>query len=365
MSFAAQESSTHRNVEAYAFHCISATARFFFQLESLGSLISGKFKTPISLPTVSWEGCFTDRFLEFVRGQHSMMAFDVGNIHNTCRPIEGEFLDMLAQEPFLAKGRRLWAVGPLNPMSLDDDDHRSSRTRHGCLEWLDKQPPKSVLYVSFGTLSSLSDEQVNELAKGLERSGRRFIWVLREADRGDIFAKEEEKEQEAGRNRLLEGFEKRVRGVGVVVRDWAPQLEILAHRSTGGFMSHCGWNSCIESIGNGVPMAAWPMHSDQPSNAVLVAEILRVGIVVREWGRREEVVRSASVESAVRRLMASKEGDEMRKRAEELAVKIKEAVAPRGSSMHISNRSSPIFSDSLPYSHMVAQTGFHCRSDAL
>ncbi|XXG43611.1 hypothetical protein AAC387_Pa01g3599 [Persea americana] len=325
MSFAAQESSTLPNVESYAFHCISAVARFCFQLKSLGSLMNGKMKTPISLQAVSWEGCFTDRFMEFVRSQHPMMAFDAGSIYNSCWPIEGEFLDMLSEEPFLGKGNRLWAVGPVNPIVVD----RGVRTSHGCLEWLDKQPPRSVLYISFGTLSSLSKDQVPELAKGLERSGQRFIWVLREADRGDIFSKEEEEKETNG---LPEGFEKRVRGVGVVVRDWAPQLEILAHRSTGGFMSHCGWNSCIESIGTGVPIAAWPMHSDQPRNTVLVAEFLRMGIVVREWGRREELVRAAAVETVVRRLMASKEGDEMRKRAAELAVKVGQAVAPGGSS---------------------------------
>uniref|UniRef100_M1CUP6 Zeatin O-xylosyltransferase n=1 Tax=Solanum tuberosum TaxID=4113 RepID=M1CUP6_SOLTU len=86
-----------------------------------------------------------------------------------------------------------------------------------------------------------------ELAMGLERSKQKFVWVLRDGDRGNIFS------EEARRFELPDGFEERVEGVGLVVREWAPQLEILAHSSTGGFMSHCGWNSCIECITAGVP----------------------------------------------------------------------------------------------------------------
>ncbi|OVA11553.1 UDP-glucuronosyl/UDP-glucosyltransferase [Macleaya cordata] len=88
----------------------------------------------------------------------------------------------------------------------------------------------------------------------------------------------------------------------MIVRDWAPQLEILAHASTGGFLSHCGWNSCMESLSMGVPIAAWPMHSDQPMNTMLVTEELKIGIVVREWANRDELVSSNVIESAVRKL---------------------------------------------------------------
>lgn len=92
--------------------------------------------------------------------------------------------------------------------------------------------------------------------------------MSRDADRGNFFAGDV---KSAG---LPEGYEERIKDVGLVVRDWAPQLEILAHPSTGGFMTHCGWNSCLESITMGVPIAAWLMHSDQPKNAYLVTEIL-------------------------------------------------------------------------------------------
>ncbi|KAF3433711.1 hypothetical protein FNV43_RR24814 [Rhamnella rubrinervis] len=132
------------------------------------------------------------------------------------------------------------------------------------------------------------------------------------------------------RPQLLDGFEDRVKGVGLVVRDWAPQTEILQHPSTGGFLSHCGWNSCLESISNGVPIATWPMHSDQPLNAVLVTEALRIGLNVKDWARRDEVVSSSEISKAVRRLMASDEGDEMRKRAKELGKAVRSATNDGG-----------------------------------
>ncbi|KAL0334316.1 UNVERIFIED_CONTAM: Zeatin O-glucosyltransferase [Sesamum angustifolium] len=97
-------------------------------------------------------------------------------------------------------------------------------------------------------------------------------------------------------------------------------------------MSHCGWNSCIESISMGVPIATWPMHSDQPINAVFVTKVLRIGVEVKDWARRDEVVPSSTVENALRRLMASDEGDEMRKRAQELGAAVRNSVMEGGSS---------------------------------
>ncbi|KAF3628835.1 hypothetical protein FXO38_28016 [Capsicum annuum] len=110
------------------------------------------------------------------------------------------------------------------------------------------------------------------------------------------------------------------------MRDWAPQLEILAHPSTGGFMSHCGWNSCIESISMGVPIAAWPMHSDQPRNALFITQGLKIGMSVREWERRNEVVPAKTIEKVVRTLMASPEGEAMKRKATALKEAVKLSV---------------------------------------
>ncbi|XWS43114.1 hypothetical protein CRYUN_Cryun16bG0074300 [Craigia yunnanensis] len=166
----------------------------------------------------------------------------------------------------------------------------------------------------------MDDEQIKELAIGLRRSNQKFIWVLRDADKGDVF------DGEVRTLELPKGYEDSVKDMGLVVRDWAPQLEILAHPRTGGFVSHCGWNSCMESFTMGVPIGAWPMHSDQPRNAVLITKLLKVGIDVKDWAHRDELVTASIVEDAVKRLMASKEGDDIRKRAAALGGAIQQSV---------------------------------------
>ncbi|KAH6796725.1 hypothetical protein C2S52_021279 [Perilla frutescens var. hirtella] len=214
---------------------------------------------PKELP--SFDGCSTVGILYLASLQVEPLSNKAGDIYNTCGVIEAPYIEALERE----KNTKCWAIyrtiAPLLPINIMSENYE-----HECLGWLNKQEPKSVIYVSFGTTVSLSDEQINELAHGLERSKVKFLWVLRDADKGDVF------DGEVRRAELPEGFEERVRGEGMVVREWAPQPQILGHPSIGGFMSHCGWNSCLESITMGVAIAVWPMHSDQPRNAALITE---------------------------------------------------------------------------------------------
>ncbi|CAI9779491.1 unnamed protein product [Fraxinus pennsylvanica] len=276
MASVVQDIATIPNAESYVFHCTSTFTQASIVWQGIGKPF------PVELPKElpSFEGCSTDELIEFALLQFKHLDIRAGDIYNTSRIIEGTYVDLLAREEIVGS-RKAWAVGPILPLKL------YSNSQHKCLEWLDKQDPKSVIYISFGTTVSMSDEEIKELAMG--------------------------------RAELPEGFEERTRGVGMVVRDWAPQPEILAHPSTGGFMSHCGWNSCIESITMGVPIAAWPMHSDQPRNAMFITDILQIGILVREWTQHEELVKASMIENVVRRLMASDEGIEIRKKAEEVA----------------------------------------------
>ncbi|KAL8459930.1 hypothetical protein ACS0TY_031728 [Phlomoides rotata] len=333
------------NVESYCFRSVSAFTVYSYYWEAAGrpDLPAGA-RILKEIPTL--DGLFPPEFAEFEDLQMNSRKNFSGDIFNSSRVIEGLCLDFLRSvlyRDLLAKqnvnvavlryttctlciisctsSEKIWALGPFNPFVF-----RLKNERHKCLEWLDKQEVNSVIFVSFGTTSSLSDEQIQEVAFGLERSGHKFIWVVRDADKGDIFAGEVREAE------LPEGFEERVRERGVIVRDWAPQLEILGHCSTGGFMSHCGWNSCTESISMGVPIAAWPMHSDQPGNAFLVTKVLRIGVEVVDWGRRDGVVSSERVESAVRKLMGTEEGDEMRRRAQELGVSVKNSLMEDGRS---------------------------------
>uniref|UniRef100_A0A3Q7G3G3 Glycosyltransferase N-terminal domain-containing protein n=1 Tax=Solanum lycopersicum TaxID=4081 RepID=A0A3Q7G3G3_SOLLC len=99
-----------------------------------------------------------------------------------------------------------------------------------------------------------------------------------------------------------------------------------------GFMSHCGWNSCIESITMGVPVVAWPMHSDQPNNGFLVIKIFKIGLILREWDKRRELISPSTIENVVRKLMESEEGDVIRKRAEGLGEAVRRSTKKQGSS---------------------------------
>uniref|UniRef100_A0A2P2Q4Z3 anthocyanidin 3-O-glucosyltransferase n=1 Tax=Rhizophora mucronata TaxID=61149 RepID=A0A2P2Q4Z3_RHIMU len=234
-------------------------------------------------------------------------------------------MELLRKETRQENSIKHWALGPFNPVGIPEG--KIAKKKHSALGWLDKQARNSVIYVSFGTTTAMKDDEIKELAIGLKQSKQKFIWVLRDADEGDIF--------DCNNNRKallpIEGYEDAVDGMGLIVRDWAPQLEILAHPATGGFMSHCGWNSCMESITMGVPIAAWPMHSDQPRNAVLITKFLKMGLVVKDWSDpRHEMVTSSVVEGSVKRLMASREGDEMRKRAADLGDAVRRSTGENG-----------------------------------
>ncbi|XP_019424870.1 PREDICTED: zeatin O-glucosyltransferase-like [Lupinus angustifolius] len=315
MACVVQDAIHIANCESYTFHSVSAFTMFLYFMDTMGK---GKEKAFVGknshddynniIPEVpSLEGCFSTQFIDFITSQYEFHKFSKGSIYNTTRAIESPYMELIES---IISTKTHWALGPFNPIVIEKKSYKGNK--HFSIEWLDKKSPRSVIYVSFGTTTAFSDEQIRELSIGLEQSKQNFIWVLRDADKGDIFDVDEVRRVE-----LPKGFEERVEheGVGLIIRDWAPQLEILSHPSIGGFMSHCGWNSCMESITMGVPIAAWPMHSDQPRNRVLVTQVLKVGLVVKDWAHRNELVASSSIESAVKRLMATKEGDEMRQRA--------------------------------------------------
>ncbi|KAL6530483.1 hypothetical protein OROMI_028372 [Orobanche minor] len=307
------------NVESYAFNCVSGFNLFYILWQVIGK--------PFDLggpdeKLFSFKDFYPEETMKFMASRPEHFSNRAGDIHNTIRCVEGKYVDLLARREIGGKTQQ-WAISPtLVPEFSTGHD---TGTRHECMDWLDGQAPGSVIYVSFGTIISLSGEEISEIASGLEQSKLKFIWVIRDADRADIFS---------GGNKKIElpdGFEERARENGIlVVRDWAPQMEILAHRSTGGFMSHCGWNSCLESLITGVPMLAWPMHSDQPLNAIFVTGVWKTGLFVMEWEKREEIVRASVIKDAVERLMGSEEGHEIRKKAGEMRAAVGKAAVEGG-----------------------------------
>jgi cis-zeatin O-glucosyltransferase len=117
-----------------------------------------------------------------------------------------------------------------------------------------------------------------------------------------------------------------------VITGWAPQLEILAHGATAAFMSHCGWNSTMESLSHGKPILAWPMHSDQPWDADFLCKYLKVGLLVRPWEKHSEVVPAAAIQEVIEEAMVSDNGMVVRHRAKVLGEAVRASVGEGGSS---------------------------------
>jgi coniferyl-alcohol glucosyltransferase len=203
------------------------------------------------------------------------------------------------------------------------------------MEWLDKQPGESVLYVSFGSGGTLSGEQLTELAWGLEMSQQRFVWVVRPPVRGhadaSFFSSGNGASNGAVADFLPDGFMDKTRNLGLIVPMWAPQMKILSHPSVGGFLSHCGWNSTLESLVNGVPIIVWPLYAEQRMNATFLAEELGVAVRPKVLPTKE-VVRREEIEEMVRSVMELERGKGMRERVKELKVGAEKALSKGGSS---------------------------------
>ncbi|OEL25028.1 DIMBOA UDP-glucosyltransferase BX9 [Dichanthelium oligosanthes] len=232
-----------------------------------------------------------------------------GLILNTFDALERRELEGLRRDLAMP----VFDIGPLHKFSPAGDSSLV-RPDRSCLEWLDAWPPASVLYVSFGSLACISPQDLVETAWGIADSGVPFLWVVRPGMVGGSAHQE-----------LPEGFEAATRGRGMVVA-WAPQEEVLRHRAVGGFWTHNGWNSTMESICEGVPMLCRPSFGDQMGNARYVEHVWRVGFEV------DGELERGSVEAAIRRLMTDKDGGEMRARAGELKKAAAECTGKGGSS---------------------------------
>lgn len=229
-------------------------------------------------------------------------------------------------------GLPVWCVGPLLPpfdlCSSSQFHHLRPRKKPGisiddCIKWLNHHPPLSVLYISFGSQNSVSISQMMELAMGLEASGKPFIWVIRPPFGHSI-------DEDFKSEWLPEGFETRMTegNRGLLVYRWAPQLEILSHGSTGMFLSHCGWNSVMESLSQGVPMIGWPLAAEQFYNSMMLDDELGVCVELAR-GVDDNVVqqRVAKVIGIV--IGETEKGKEMKTKAAELREILKAGMTIR------------------------------------
>ncbi|KAJ4765719.1 Glycosyltransferase [Rhynchospora pubera] len=223
----------------------------------------------------------------------------------------------------------VYPIGPLiQTGSTVDKEGRAE-----CLDWLDKQPANSVLYVSFGSGGTLTKEQMDEVAHGLELSGQRFLWVVRSpSGAGDLSSNYYDAESKRDPFAFLpEGFRERTKERGMVVSSWAPQMKVLAHEATGGYVCHCGWNSTLETVMHGVPIIAWPLFAEQKQNAVMLSE--GAGIALRLEKREDDVVEREEIARKVRELMEGEEGKRVRRKVTELKEAAAEGMKEGSSSM--------------------------------
>ncbi|WMV52257.1 hypothetical protein MTR67_045642 [Solanum verrucosum] len=234
----------------------------------------------------------------------------VATIWNTMQDLESSMLLRLQEHykvPFFPIGSFHKMVPLASSTSLLEEDN-------SCIEWLDRQAPNSVLYVSLGSLATIDDKELIETAWGLANSEQPFLWVIRPGSISGFQCAEA----------LPDGFEEMIGERGRIVK-WAPQKQVLAHPAIGGFYTHCGWNSMLESISEQVPMICRPIIADQLVNARYLTQIYKVGIEL-------EVIERTVIEKTIMKLMLSEEGKDVKKRVVDMKQNIVAAMQIGGTS---------------------------------
>ncbi|KAK9080756.1 hypothetical protein SSX86_000514 [Deinandra increscens subsp. villosa] len=237
--------------------------------------------------------------------------------YNTFDELDCDILNAIA-----SKFPPCYAIGPLHLLEDKIVDKTVASIKSNlwkedseCVKWLDSKEPSSVVYVNFGSITVMTSQQLVEFGWGLAKSGYSFLWVIRpDLVTGESVVLPPELLNEISDRGLLVG--------------WCRQEQVLNHTSIGGFLTHCGWNSTIESISSGVPMICWPFFGDQQPNCWMCCN---------KWGISMEIdnnVKSDEVQKLVVELMEGEKGSLMRKKVVELKNKAEEAcVFPYGSSM--------------------------------
>ncbi|WCJ21866.1 UDP-Glycosyltransferase superfamily protein [Euphorbia peplus] len=212
-------------------------------------------------------------------------------------------------------------VGPLIPSNYLDN--RAEDKEHGMnlfkpnnntyMDWLNSKKPHSVVYISFGSIASFPENQMEQVATALKTSNYPFIWVVRESEE----------------NKLPTTFLEETSDKGLVL-SWCSQPQVLSHSSIGCFVTHCGWNSTLEALCLGVPMVAMPQWSDQLTNAKFIDDVWRVGVRVKVDG--DGIVAKEELELCIREVMEGDRCNEIRENSEKLKMFAKEAMEEGGTS---------------------------------
>ncbi|XP_068654669.1 gallate 1-beta-glucosyltransferase 84A24-like [Aristolochia californica] len=259
------------------------------------------------LPTTTYR-CLTQVICEQIENISKASWILVDSFEELEKPI----LESIAE---ISPPLKLLPVGPLfkspsNTPTLRGDMWKAA----DCINWLDSQPLASVLYASFGSVVTLGREQMEEVARGIRDCGRPFLWVVRDGARKD----------------LPERFEEETAGKGMVV-PWSPQEAVLSHPSVACFMTHCGWNSTMESLSSGVPVIAVPQWGDQTTDAKFLVDVYGVGVQLGK-GEGGPLITKEEVILAVEEVVSGPRSGDLRAMALKWKDKAAAAVAEGGTS---------------------------------
>ncbi|KAK4402380.1 UDP-glycosyltransferase 90A1 [Sesamum angolense] len=252
--------------------------------------------------------------VEFMMEQLIATSMSRGVLVDSFYELESRYVDYWNKKI----GPKAFNIGPLC-MAAEPSSPPEALEKPSYMQWLDERLAKGepVLYVAFGSQAEVAEEQLQEIAKGLEQSHVSFLWVLK--SRGAV--------------ECLQKFEEKVKNRGMVVKEWVDQRGILRHGGVKGFLSHCGWNSVMESISAGVPLLALPLMAEQHMNARFVAEEIGVGLrIMPRGGTVRGFVEAEEVERVVREMMEGEKGVEVRRKAVEYGGASCAAMAEGGSS---------------------------------
>ncbi|GMN62861.1 hypothetical protein TIFTF001_031937 [Ficus carica] len=301
---------------------------YYYYFNGYGDLIRdymvNDYSSPLTLPGLSLD--LTVRDLPSFLGPSGEKAYLIKLFEEQFKVLDKEShrpivlintFDVLEPEALRSISTNKLNVIGIGPL-IDPIELRKSDDRDIVSEWLSSKSKGSVIYVSFGSVVVLSKPQMEEIAKGLLDFGRPFLWVIRGNDNKQD--KEEEEEEKVSRRGELEKL-------GMIV-PWCCQVEVLSNKALGCFVTHCGWNSTLESLVCGVPVVAFPQSVDQITTAKLIEDMWKIG--VRVTAKDEGVVGAEEIKRCLELVILG--GDEMRRNATKWRDSAMEASKEGGSS---------------------------------
>ncbi|KAL5581597.1 hypothetical protein UlMin_014039 [Ulmus minor] len=298
-----------------------------FKDDPNSQLVVPGFVNPV--PSKVWPGVVVDNkaIARIMVNHFRRIRGSKGILVNTFLELETHLISNSFDEKFPP----LYPVGPILRVNHD----QLGLAELDIIKWLDDQPPSSVVFLCFGSMGSFGEDQVKETAIGLEQSEQRFLWSLRKPPQKEEFPTPTDY---TDCNEVLpKGILDRTAKIGKII-GWAPQAAILAHPAIGGFVSHCGWNSILESIWFGVPIATWPLYSEQQLNAFEIVKELELAVEITIDYKKDAnvVVIAQEIKSGIKSVMES--NSEIRRKVKQMSDKSRKALIDGGSSYSTLNR---------------------------